>query len=150
MKLLTKLWATTFGSGFSPVAPGTAGALVGLGIYAILPPFSNGVFLVIISVIFFSGVWVSTRMEKEYGHDAQLINIDEVVGVLIALYNFEKTWPILLAGFALFRLFDIWKPYPVNRVQDLPRGWGVMMDDVLAGVMANLVLRLAIFLVSYL
>ena len=150
MKIITKLWATTLGSGFSPIAPGTAGALVALGIYSIAPPLSNGLFLAVIGFIFFTGVWASTQMEEEYGHDAQLINIDEVVGVLIALYNFEKEWPILLAGFALFRLFDIWKPYPVDRAQNLSRGWGVMMDDVLAGIMANLVLRLVFILINYL
>jgi phosphatidylglycerophosphatase A len=142
MKFLARFLATTFGTGYFPVAPGTIGALFILIIYYFLPPISPAIFLFATLVIFIIGTWAATETEKAYGHDASQINIDEVVGMLLTLFLVEKTWLALLLGFILFRFFDIVKPFPINKMQDFPRGWGVMLDDVLAGIFGNILLHL--------
>ncbi len=92
------------------------------------------------------GVWVSTQAEQQLGQkDASIIIIDEVVGMLIALWRLPPDrYLLILLGFGLFRLFDILKPWPA--LERLPRGWGVMMDDVFAGVLAQVGLRGLIWL----
>lgn len=94
------------------------------------------------------GILVSTRAETYYGHDARPIVIDEVAGMIVTFLLVPwpeaagERWILLLAGFVLFRIFDVAKPFPAGRAQLLPRGTGVMMDDVIAGIYANLGLRL--------
>lgn len=144
MNRLAIFWATTFGTGFFPIAPGTVGSIFIIIIYYFLPPLNWITQTVLILVLFVIGVWASTKTEETYGHDASQINIDEVVGTLIAVWLIDKTWLTLLIGLVAFRVFDIAKPYPINKIQNLKAGWGVMMDDVLAGVFANLVLRLSL------
>jgi len=141
---MAKILATTFGTGYSPVAPGTMGALFMLIIYYFMPPISTLTLGIIILIIFIIGVWVASIAEAELGHDASQINIDEVLGMLINLFLFEKTIFNLVGAFIFFRLFDILKPFPVNISQKLPRGWGVMLDDVLAGIYGNFALRIII------
>lgn len=147
MKTIAKILATTFGTGFSPVAPGTVGSLFILIIYYFLPPISPVMLGCAILVLFAIGVWASTETELDMGHDASQITIDEVVGMLITLIAIEKTFINLGLGFLLFRFFDIVKIYPVNKVEHLPKGWGIMMDDVLAGIYGNIVLRIIIFFI---
>lgn len=144
MNRLAIFLATTFGTGFFPIAPGTVGSIFIIIIYYFLPPLNWITQTVLILVLFVIGVWASTKTEETYGHDASQINIDEVVGTLIAVWLIDKTWLTLLIGLVAFRVFDIAKPYPINKIQNLKAGWGVMMDDVLAGVFANLVLRLSL------
>ncbi len=85
-----------------------------------------------------AGVWAAGVMETMTGsHDPSEIVIDEVAGMWLALIGIPVTWPGMLAAFLLFRLFDVWKPGPINRLQNLPGGWGVMMDDVAAGALAG-------------
>ncbi|MDZ7261613.1 MAG: phosphatidylglycerophosphatase A [candidate division KSB1 bacterium] len=140
--MLSKLVATGLGTGFSPVAPGTAGSLFILVIYGLIPEIKIYYFLPGVVVLFFVGVGSATQAEKEYGPDASVINIDEIVGMLITLMALEKTWLVMAAGFFLFRLFDVVKLFPIDHLQKLPRGWGIMMDDVVAAVYANLGVRL--------
>jgi len=149
MKKTAHFISTVFYTGHFPVAPGTVGALTGSLAYFFIPYLSGFNLLVITILIFFTGVWASAISEKDLGHDASEINIDELAGILTT-YLFIPRYHLLFitfAGFILFRFFDIVKPPPVNRSQNLPHGWGVMIDDVLAGIYANIVLRLLIFLI---
>jgi len=144
--ILVRLLATGFYSGYSPVAPGTAGTILALLLYLFLPGL-RGVNLLILSIItIITGIWVSSEVEKTDGHDAQIIVIDEMAGMWVALLflpvGFQAVWLIL--PFCLFRLLDIFKPWPIDNLQNLPVGWGVMADDIMAGVMANLLFRIVI------
>ena len=87
---------------------------------------------------FIAGVWAAGAMGKMTDSDdpSEVVS-DEVAGMWLALIGIPVTWPGLLAAFLLFRLFDVWKPGPINRLQNLPGGWGVMMDDVAAGAVAG-------------
>jgi phosphatidylglycerophosphatase A len=153
--------ATGFGAGFIPFGPGTWGSIVGLLIsYRLIEYFRSDVLslqnaLIVASVVSAAiGVWAGDRSEKIFDRkDAGQIVIDEVCGqilsfVFIAPYLLRlcPQWPCprlllwMLAGFVLFRAFDIFKPYPINRLQDLSGGFGVVMDDVLAGIYAAVAL----------
>jgi len=137
-----------------PVAPGTAGAVEGVAIFLLihalhLGPGSSALALAIINVSLFAiGVWASNRACRVTGlEDPQLVVIDEVSGQLIALtpLAFLPSLPIalVLIGFLLFRLFDIFKPFPIRKLEHLHGGLGVMADDALAGVYAAVLLWLA-------
>jgi phosphatidylglycerophosphatase A len=142
MGLLSRLIATGLFSGYFPFSPGTAGSLVALFLYWIIPGSESIFFSGAIVLLFFLGVWAATRLDAEtQSHDNQQIVIDEIVGMLITIIFMEKKIVWLAIGFILFRLFDIFKPSPVRRVEQFPRGWGVMMDDVVAGAYAAITLR---------
>ncbi len=147
MKRLALTLATGFGAGFSPVAPGTAGAALAAVLYLLFPDPSKGWSAVAalgaaVVVGFFIGVWASNEAEKVYGHDSGRIVIDEIVGMWIVLLWIPKRWELVVAGFFLCRFFDIVKPFPAGRSQSLPGGWGVMVDDVIAGIYGNAALQL--------
>lgn len=120
------------------------GSLVGILLYIPLSYLTLGSYLVTLLALIFLAAWASTIAEILLGEkDSQKIVIDEVVGILVTLALVPYSWKFMLAGFMLFRLFDIWKPFPVRLCQDrLPAGWGVVMDDVTAGIYANLVLQI--------
>jgi phosphatidylglycerophosphatase A len=155
--------ATGFGAGFIPFGPGTWGSIVGLLIaYGLIAVFGSDILLlqnILIAVGLVSaalGVWASNRAEKMFDRkDAGQIVIDEVFGQIISfafiapyLVRLGANWRWwMIAGFALFRAFDIFKPYPINRLQGLSGGLGVMMDDALAGVYAAVTLSLLLTLV---
>ena len=150
---LAYLFATGLGAGFMPVAPGTAGAAEGVAIFfaVVALRLDHGplVFtLIILNVaLFLAGVWSSSRACKITGlEDPRIVVIDEVSGQLIALtpLALSQTFSItmVIIGFLLFRLFDIFKPYPIRKLERLPGGFGVMADDVLAGVYAAVLLWL--------
>lgn len=107
----------------------------------VLPQIYDSTYwLIFLIALFFIGVYSSTKAEETMGHDNGHIVIDEVCGYWFALYLFPPTLYYIVFGFLLFRLFDIAKPYPINKLQNLPKGWGVMVDDLLAGVYAAVVL----------
>jgi phosphatidylglycerophosphatase A len=145
----TILIASGLGTGYSPVAPGTAGSALGVGLAALYAwaggfvRFEGLIFPALILILFVVGVWASGRAEVIYGQkDCGKIVIDEVVGMLITLYLLPATWLYLTLGFFMFRLFDIVKPFPARRIdQRLGGGLGVMLDDVVAGIYANLCLQ---------
>lgn len=143
MNALALVLATGFGSGFFPVAPATfASALVALAVYFLLPvsaPIETALVLTVAPV----AVWSAHVAEKRLGHDAHPIVSDEVLGQLLALWMVPRTVAWVIAAFLLFRLFDIWKPLGARESQRLPGGWGVVTDDVLAGLYARLVLQIA-------
>jgi phosphatidylglycerophosphatase A len=134
------------GVGYIPFAPGTWGSAVGLLLYwALLRLAPWPFFATVIAIVFFS-CWVAGLAEGFLGRkDAQIIVIDEVAGMLVSLLFLPVSWKLAAAGFVLFRLFDIWKPFPARLAQDkLPGGWGVVGDDVMAGIYANIMLQIAI------
>ena len=148
MKRLSRLLATGLYSGYFPVAPGTVGSALALIPLLVFPSF-KGFFLLIISLfLFFVGVWAATEVEKTEGRDASLINIDEIVGMWLSVIFLPEglKWWWLIIAFFVFRAFDIIKPPPVNISQKIPRGWGVMIDDVLAGIYTNLFLRILLYI----
>ncbi|HEY0427664.1 MAG TPA: phosphatidylglycerophosphatase A [Pyrinomonadaceae bacterium] len=164
---------TTFGVGYLPLAPGTYGSMVGVLIYLAIGWFESnvGIYLLqkawrteqitawlhavnlIVFLLFcLLGIWAATRATRLFGKkDPQEAVVDEVIGQLIVFLfiPFQFSWTFIIAGFLLFRLFDIWKPYPIDSLQNLPDGIGVCADDVLAGVYGGICLALlyAIFTV---
>jgi phosphatidylglycerophosphatase A len=144
MRKLAVFIGTTFGSGFSPIVPGTVGSLMAVVVLWLLPLPSTLIFSHIIVFLFFIGVWAAAVCEKQWGHDPGRVNWDEVVGMMISVLALPKTWPIYAAAFVLFRIFDIVKPFPVDRAERLPGGWGIMMDDVIAGIYANIALQIGL------
>jgi phosphatidylglycerophosphatase A len=149
MKHFILLLATGFGVGYSPIAPGTLGSLVAIPIYYFLSEIPSPLYEITLIGFFFLSVWVSENAEIFFGKkDDQRIVIDEIVGFLITMLWVPKTLPFIIMGFFLFRFFDILKPFPIHRMErKLKGGFGVVLDDVMAGVYANIVLHL-IYLVA--
>jgi len=138
-------FATGFGSGYSPVAPGTAGSMVGVAVYCLIYKLHPASYLAITVAITLVGIPLSTRAEQLFGgKDSKQIVIDEVAGQLIALFMVPFSVPAVAGGFLLFRFFDIWKFGPVAMMEKLDGGAGVMLDDVAAGLLALAVLQMAI------
>lgn len=135
--------ATGFGSGYAPVAPGTAGTLVGILFYLVLSPASLPLYL--LSTVALTGLAIYLAQEAEgiFGKkDASPIVIDEIIGLLWTMVAIPCTVLGIIAGFICFRLLDIVKPFPARTIQDrLPGGYGVVGDDVMAGIYANLILQ---------
>ena len=137
--------ATVFGVGYAPVAPGTFGSAAGLLVWWLLPA-STAVQAVAIVTIFIAGWWGGNVAEPHFGRtDPGQVVIDEVMGMLITLFMNPVGWKGAAAGFLLFRVFDVIKPYPANKLEQLHGGLGVMADDAMAAVYANLVLRGALY-----
>ena len=142
---LTRLVATLFFSGYAPVAPATVGsALVAGGYYMLSPSLGVVEWLAVLTAVFFVAVYAAQAMEREWGKDPSRVVVDEAVGFLVTVAFLPPGLATAIAGFVLFRIFDIAKPPPARRLESLPGGWGVVMDDVAAGVYGNLVLQLAV------
>jgi len=137
--------ATSAGVGYIPFAPGTFGSLVGLLLWWLVP--SNVLFqLVLIAILFVAGSWSGSVAERHFGStDPGPVVIDEVLGMLITLFLNPVNWGGAVLGFLLFRLSDIVKPFPANKLEQLHGGIGVMADDVMAAIYANLALRAIIY-----
>jgi phosphatidylglycerophosphatase A len=145
---LAVLVATVAYCGYFPIAPGTAGSAAGLLVYLLLSRAqSPGLEAAVIAGVFAAGTWAAGRAERYFGGiDPGPVVIDEVLGMLVTLAFIPAGWSAALLGFFIFRIFDIIKPYPANRLEKLHGGFGIMADDAMAGVYANLVLRLLIWL----
>jgi phosphatidylglycerophosphatase A len=139
--------ATAAGAGYAPVAPGTFGSAAGLLIWAITPA-GWGLQVTLAAVLFVAGSWSGTEAERYLRTtDPGLVVIDEVLGMVVTLaFISPLTWRGALVGFFLFRLFDIVKPFPVRRLEQLPGGVGIMADDFGAAIYANLALRACLWL----
>ena len=155
---------TTCGVGYLPLAPGTYGSLLAVGFYAFLattfgsfryaasfdsPEFLvaviHAVILTALLLYILLGIWAASRSIELLGNtDAPQAVVDEVIGQLIVFLfiPFTTSWMLIAAAFLLFRLFDIWKPYPIDYLQELPGGIGVCADDMLAGVYAGVCLSI--------
>jgi phosphatidylglycerophosphatase A len=144
MKFLSKTVATFFGVGYVPPAPGTATSAIIVLLYKLcLYKLSWPLYLLMIFVLFFIGVFTSTKYSSELNDkDPRRITIDEAVGQLLVLFQMGEAWLLLLASFLLFRLFDVIKIYPIKKVEDLPKGWGIMLDDIVAAVYAGIIIHL--------
>jgi len=157
---LPQLIATGLYSGYSPWASGTAGTLVGLLLY-LIPGMESPLLLgALIVIMFFAGVWSSARVAAIVGHqltesaakakaafqgdahaaaDPSIVVIDEIVGMWVTLLFLPKTIPVMLIGFVAFRAMDIIKPQPARAFERVPDGWGIMLDDLVAGIYANVI-----------
>ena len=145
LDFLAKVVATAFGSGYSPVAPGTAGSLVGLALFVPLAGRSLPVQLAAVAIVTVVGALAGGRVAKILGlEDPGLVVVDEVAGQWVTLLALPFTPVIAVAGFLLFRVMDIVKPWPARDLENLPGGWGIMADDLAAGVYAHLVLRVGL------
>ena len=131
------------GAGFIPKAPGTAGSRLALGIYLAVPRPGDAVYLTAVLALFLLGIPLSAWAEGRSGRrDDPRIVWDEMIGMWVALYAMPPNVSFILAAFVLFRVFDIWKPFG----EPGSRGFGIMLDDLLAGVAANICLHIALWL----
>ena len=141
--------ATALGAGYAPIAPGTFGSAVGLLLWLALPKLLWLQFLAIVAVSC-AGAWSGFVAEAHFREqDPGQVVVDEVAGMMVTLLlNPAASAGWLVAAFVLFRASDIVKPFPVNRLERLPGGIGIMADDLAAGVYANLALRLSMWIVQ--
>jgi phosphatidylglycerophosphatase A len=140
------LLATGFGSGLCPVAPGTAGSLAAIPFWLLMTWLPLKGYAIVLLVAFLAGIYFCYRTSKDMGvHDHGSIVWDEFVGMWITLWVIPvHNWQWVVIGFVLFRLFDILKPWPIRWFDKrVPGGFGIMIDDVIAGVFAALVLFLS-------
>ncbi len=155
--IFTKVWqkpayfiAFGFGTGLMPFAPGTWGTLIGVVLYTLIAPLPQAFYFLLLLIFFGLGVYVSTHISQELGiDDYKGIVWDEVVGfcVTMTMVPCHSIW--LIIGFILFRLFDVCKPWPISFIdQHIKSGLGIMLDDVLAGVCASLILHSLIWISS--
>ena len=140
--ILATVVATGLGSGYAPFAPGTAGSLVGLALFWPVHHLALWAQAAATVAVFLVGVAAATHVARRLGiEDPGLVVADEVVGMWVSLLGVPLTGVTAVAGFVLFRVFDVFKPYPARDLERLPAGWGIMCDDVMAGIYANLLLR---------
>jgi len=135
--IIYHLIGTGLFTGYSPFAPGTVGSIFCIAILSLAPSLHPLLLSAIAAGIFIIGVISAGALEKVWGRDPGKINIDEIAGMTIALIALPKSW-IWFPAFILFRAFDIFKPPPIRSLEYLPGGWGIMLDDVLAGIYANI------------
>ena len=141
--------ATVFGVGYIPIAPGTFGSLAGLLLWVFLPE-SPSAQLVAIVMLFVAGSWSGSIAERHFGRtDPGQVVIDEVMGMLITLFLNPVGWRGATVAFFVFRAADVVKPYPANQLERLPGGIGVMADDGMAAVYANLAVRAMLLIRSW-
>jgi len=143
---LVKLLATWFGAGLSPVAPGTVGTAAAIPLYLLLARLPLGWYLAFLLIFSVGACWVADRAETIYErHDPGLIVIDEVAGFLLTMAGSACGWREILAGFLLFRFFDVIKPFPARNIdRQLKNGCGVVLDDLVAGLYACLSLQVLV------
>jgi phosphatidylglycerophosphatase A len=148
LRKLAHFLAFGFGAGKAPVAPGTFGTLVGILAYLLLLPLSALSYAVTVLALFALGVWLCQVTERDLGvHDHPGIVWDEIVGYLITMFMAPAGWVWIVAGFLLFRLFDIWKPFPIRQLERrIQGGFGNMLDDALAGLYSLAVLQGIVYL----
>ncbi|MBI4445446.1 MAG: phosphatidylglycerophosphatase A [Acidobacteria bacterium] len=151
MGILVRLFVSGGGVGFLPPAPGTYGALQGVLLFIVVnklaPSLASLLLGAAILLLLLSGVFFSTRITRTYNHrDPSSIVVDEITGQLVTLWGLPFSPAAIVSGFLLFRLFDIWKPFPVRQSERLPGGWGIFVDDLIAAVYATAATRLLLWL----
>lgn len=137
-----------FGSGLSPYAPGTAGTLAAIPVFWLMAPLQLGLYLGIVVLLFIVGIYLCQKTTDKLGaHDHSAIVWDEVVGYLLTMIAVPFDWRWVIVGFFLFRLFDVWKPWPVRLLdRHVGGGLGIMLDDVGAAVYAALSLHAILYI----
>jgi phosphatidylglycerophosphatase A len=143
-KRLVLALATLGGVGYLPAMPGTWGSLAAVPVWWLLSHLGGWGYGLALAALLALSIPVTGWAQEYLGPDHPAIVLDEVVGLLIALAGVPLKWPWIITGFALFRLLDIWKPFPIKYGEKLPGGWGVVMDDAAAGLMARAVLGIII------
>ena len=155
MQRLALFCSTAAYSGFVPVAPGTAGSLVAALLLFLFSSFHSAPFWIATIAVIIIGVWASAEGERYFGcEDPGQVVIDEVAGMFVSVAFLPVTWEVILLAFVLFRVFDIWKPFPVRQAESLGHalvkeqfgkntfqvagGIGIMADDIVAGIYANI------------
>jgi phosphatidylglycerophosphatase A len=143
---IARVWGSFFFTGYSPFASGTVGSLAAAAVYWFLPFSDNGVVLFLLAcAVLLTGIPVATLLENHHGDDPSIVVIDEVAGMWLALVFLPKTWVAVLAAFLFFRLFDIIKPSPARELDRMRGGAGIMLDDAVAGIYANIATQLLLF-----
>jgi phosphatidylglycerophosphatase A len=144
MRRLGLALATAGGAGYAPVAPGTVGSAVGVLVYLAAQSWPAAAQLGLFTVLTFAGIWAGHAAAEHFGRkDPHQVVIDEVAGQFLTLLaTGASAWGIVL-GFGLFRALDVVKPWPARGLERLPAGYGIMADDLMAGVYGHLLLRLA-------
>ena len=132
--------ATMGGVGRCPIAPATAGSAVTVGLYGLFMPIDPLVQLGVIAVVIALGLWSSDMVASAAGKDPSCVVIDEMAGMLIAAFMLPHSPLMLCSSFMLFRVFDIGKWFPMKQLERLPGGWGIVADDLAAGLLARLCL----------
>lgn len=146
INLFEKIIGSGLFTGYIPIASGTFGSFVALLIYFI-PGFEKlWIIIPAIILLFIYGVYVSSKFENIYDKDPAECTVDEVVGTWIALIALPKTVLIVITSFFIWRLFDIIKPFPAGTSENLPGGWGIMMDDVISGIYSLILVHLIVYL----
>ncbi len=146
MNAMAWIVATVGGVGYAPIASGTVASLVAAALWYVLP-WSGTTQWVACGVVVLAGVWASGRLALRLkDDDPSIVVIDEVAGMWLALAALPKTAGIIIAGFLLFRFFDIGKFPPMKQLEHLHGGWGIMLDDVAAGLISRVVLGVLIWL----
>ena len=147
-KFMVKMFATGFGSGYAPLTPGTFGSIPPLLIAFYLIQNNQPMLIAAAVLATAVSVWSAGEAEKLFGHDARKIVIDEWAGMFITLLFIPYSLANYAIAFFVFRALDVFKIFPARRSEKLPRGWGVTMDDVVAGVQSNLVTQFIIWLIN--
>ncbi|MFO7866640.1 MAG: phosphatidylglycerophosphatase A [Candidatus Aminicenantes bacterium] len=149
MKTLSRIIASFFGIGYFPIAPGTVSSFIIILLYKyLIYSWSWPVYAAFGLLIFAAGIWTASITEAEASRkDPRFIVIDEILGQWIALFLLPPAWPAVLAAFFLFRLFDIIKPFWIRRAETFPGGWGIMLDDILAGMYAGILINLYLIII---
>lgn len=145
---LKKLIATFGGLGYMPFAPGTFGALGGLGISAVLSYFIedhvliSAIHVVLITLFYILGVWSCNSLIHIWGEDPSKVVVDETIGFWISVLFLPQNISVWLAGFVMFRFFDILKPLGIKRLDRIKNAHGIMLDDVVAGIYAQICVQI--------
>lgn len=133
--------------GYSPIVSGTVGSLGGVLLFLLFAfcGLSWFIYALAVLLLYFTGVYVSSKIEKEVGQkDPGIVVIDEIVGMMLTYAAVPLNWKWLLLGFVLFRILDVWKPFPARHCERIGGGTGIMLDDVVSGIYACLALHLII------
>jgi len=135
-----------FGSGLLPKAPGTWGTVAAIPIYLLIASYPLWLYLLITTILIAFAIYASEVTSRDLGvHDHSGIVIDEIVGYLVTMIALPVDWFWMLGGFILFRIFDVWKPFPIRWIdRHVKGGFGIVLDDLLAGVFAWIVLQVAL------
>ncbi len=148
LNFIERTLGSGFYSGYFPIAPGTIGSIFALTIYLIPGMENPTIMLGLISLFTIIGIHVGTTFEKVYGKDPKQCTIDEFVGMWITLLFVPKYILYILFAFIVWRILDIVKPFPVNIIQKLKGGWGIMSDDIIAGLYSLILVHIFIYFIN--
>ncbi len=147
-ELLIKLCATFFYLGYFPMASGTFASFFGVLLVCFLQPYPV-LYLLCFAFVTAAGFWASGKMEGIQGKkDPSCVVIDEVAGIFIAFWMLPLSWPVLVTAFFLYRAFDMFKIYPMSKIEEKGGAFGIMTDDLIAGFYTNLTMQIALRLIT--